>query len=73
MSGSPYHDAELADTLEAERLRGLRLDPEAQVIAARVQALVGQRLLAVRVVPLGVMFEFENATYWAYGGPRPRG
>jgi hypothetical protein len=46
-----------------------KLDPKAQEIANRLQALVGQRLMAVKVVPLGVMFEFEHSVYWAYGGP----
>ena len=44
-------------------------DPHAKEIALRLQCLVGQKLLAVRLVPLGVFFEFEKAVYWAYGGP----
>jgi hypothetical protein len=46
------------------------LDPKSQEIAARLQVLVGQRLMAVKVGPLGVMFEFEHGVYWAYGGPK---
>lgn len=45
---------------------------EAEEIAAKLQGLVGQRLLAVEVVPLGVFFQFERAVYWAYGGPAHR-
>lgn len=41
-------------------------DAVALRVAAEAQPLVGQRLLSIEVVPLGVMFHFENGVYWAY-------
>jgi hypothetical protein len=43
------------------------IDPKVKEIADRLQPLIGQRLIKIRVEPIGVIFEFERNVYFAYG------